>query len=190
MALWSNADEANSAPQYTVDIVTGNTGVQAYGLSPVGTFGIDADEAETNSKITHAGWTLRTEGSGGRAGRVFHETLVAMGSMTGDGDSIPPLPVITIDTQPTAQSESEGSNAVFTVVASADRTSTLSYQWQKAEAESNTTFVNIVGATSDTYETPALTVLDDDGDFYRVVVSGTNGAVSVISDAVELTVTP
>ncbi len=33
----------------------------------------------------HAGWVIRTEGTGGRAGRVQHETLVAMGSITGDG---------------------------------------------------------------------------------------------------------
>lgn len=31
--------------------------------------------------ITHAGWVLRTEGTGGRAGRVQYETLVAMGSL-------------------------------------------------------------------------------------------------------------
>lgn len=38
----------------------------------------------------HAGWVIRTEGTGGRAGRVQYETLVAMGSITGDGsdDSI------------------------------------------------------------------------------------------------------
>jgi hypothetical protein len=29
----------------------------------------------------HAGWVLRTEGTGGRAGRVQYETLVAMGSL-------------------------------------------------------------------------------------------------------------
>jgi hypothetical protein len=29
----------------------------------------------------HAGWVLRTEGTGGRAGRVHYETLVAMGSL-------------------------------------------------------------------------------------------------------------
>ena len=31
--------------------------------------------------VTHAGWVLRTEGSGGRAGRVQYETLVAFGSL-------------------------------------------------------------------------------------------------------------
>ena len=34
-----------------------------------------------NDGVTHAGWVIRTEGSGGRAGRVQYETLVAMGSL-------------------------------------------------------------------------------------------------------------
>jgi len=34
-----------------------------------------------NRGVTHTGWVLRTEGSGGRAGRVQYETLVAMGSL-------------------------------------------------------------------------------------------------------------
>lgn len=34
----------------------------------------------------HTGWVLRTVGQGGRAGRVTYETLVAMGSMTGDAE--------------------------------------------------------------------------------------------------------
>jgi hypothetical protein len=34
-----------------------------------------------NNGIAHAGWVLRTEGTGGRAGRVQYETLVAMGSL-------------------------------------------------------------------------------------------------------------
>jgi hypothetical protein len=36
--------------------------------------------------VPHAGWVLRTVGTGGRAGRVQYETLVAMGSITGDSD--------------------------------------------------------------------------------------------------------
>ena len=40
---------------------------------------------DATNKGVHAGWVLRTVGSGGRAGRVQQETLVAMGSMTGDG---------------------------------------------------------------------------------------------------------
>jgi hypothetical protein len=39
---------------------------------------------ESRSNITHTGWVRRTTGTGGRAGRVFYETLVAGGSITGD----------------------------------------------------------------------------------------------------------
>lgn len=35
----------------------------------------------TFNGVAHAGWVLRTEGTGGRAGRVQYETLVAMGSL-------------------------------------------------------------------------------------------------------------
>ncbi|NBO36895.1 hypothetical protein EBU91_05120, partial [bacterium] len=37
--------------------------------------------SSANRGIPHAGWNLRTVGSGGRAGRTQYETLVAMGSM-------------------------------------------------------------------------------------------------------------
>ena len=53
----------------------------------VGQFGIDPNETTANKKIPHAGWNIRKEGTGGRAGRITYETIVAMGSMTGDGDS-------------------------------------------------------------------------------------------------------
>jgi hypothetical protein len=38
------------------------------------------------SVLTHAGWVRRTVGTGGRAGRINQEVLVAMGSVTGDQD--------------------------------------------------------------------------------------------------------
>ena len=34
-----------------------------------------------NTGVAHAGWVVRREGTGGRAGRVHYETLVAMGSL-------------------------------------------------------------------------------------------------------------
>ena len=34
---------------------------------------------EGTKKVTHTGWNLRIEGSGGRAGRVTYETIVAGG---------------------------------------------------------------------------------------------------------------
>ena len=44
------------------------------------------------TKATHAGWVRRTVGTGGRAGRVFTETLVAMGSMGSDASDDTVLP--------------------------------------------------------------------------------------------------
>ena len=38
-----------------------------------------------NKGMAHAGWNVRTVGTGGRAGRVQYETLVAMGTIQGDG---------------------------------------------------------------------------------------------------------
>ncbi len=45
-----------------------------------------------NKGVTHAGWNVRTVGSGGRAGRVQYETLVAMGSISTDGSDDDVLP--------------------------------------------------------------------------------------------------
>jgi hypothetical protein len=41
-----------------------------------------------SSEVTHTGWVKRTVGTGGRAGRVFYETLVAASSISGDGEDI------------------------------------------------------------------------------------------------------
>lgn len=55
------------------------TGETATAVSVVG--------GATNKGVAHAGWNLRRVGSGGRAGRVHYETLVAMGSMTNSTDA-------------------------------------------------------------------------------------------------------
>jgi len=45
-----------------------------------------------NTGLAHAGWVVRTEGTGGRAGRVNYETLVAMGSIASDASDDTVLP--------------------------------------------------------------------------------------------------
>lgn len=50
----------------------------------VATLGGGNGNDESRSNITHTGWVRRTTGTGGRAGRVFYETLVAGGSISGD----------------------------------------------------------------------------------------------------------
>ena len=51
-------------------------------------FGADVNEVNATStghRGFHAGWVRRTVGTGGRAGRVFYETLVASGSVSTAG---------------------------------------------------------------------------------------------------------
>ena len=172
MALWTNVDNAAGKPKNLT------------AAEKAATLGISADET-ANQKATHAGWVLSSTGSGGRSGRVFNETLVAMGSMTGDNDTVDPDPVITIGTQPLAASVTSPASATFTVVATATRGAALSYQWQVSP--NGTAWANITGATSAT-----LTVEDGDAEYvdanyFRVVVSAT-GATSVNSSAVQVTV--
>lgn len=96
MPLWNMPDNPNAAPisigaQFNVtpntvnrDALYGNTTANAYiaGVT-VGVFSVsDAEKNSANvsseaSKVAHTGWQIRTVGQGGRAGRVFYETLVA-----------------------------------------------------------------------------------------------------------------
>lgn len=182
MALWSNTDEAASAPKYTVDVVTGNTGIQAFQQTPVGTFGVDAAETSTTPGVTHGGWVLRTEGSGGRAGRVFQETLVAMGSM-GEDDSIDDDDAQYVDAiitlgAGTNATANAGDNVSFTFTAAVTPSyAPLSYQWYDAVADDE-----ISGATGAT-----LTVNNvQSNNTYYVIV--TSGDVSVQSANVTLTI--
>lgn len=96
--------------------------------------------------------------------------------------------VITVDTQPASASAVEGETETFSVAATVTGGATLSYQWQKSD-DAGSTWNNIVGATSASYTTGALTVADDNNDQYRVVVSATKEATPVTSNAATLTVT-
>lgn len=173
MPLWTNVDNEAGKPKY----------LNATDKSE--TLGVSADEA-VNVNGTHAGWVLSRAGSGGRAGRTIRETLVAMGSMTGDNDTVDPDPVITIGTQPQAASVTSPAAATFTVVSTITRNAVASFQWA-VSTDSGATFTNVAGAT-----TATLTVSDGDagyvtGNQFRVTVSAT-GATSVISNAVALTI--
>ena len=109
MSLWGNLDAANNAPIFGP---TGGIGLTAntqalYGNTTfattdsdlgrsgqaIGVFGVDAVEAsntstQANTAGAHTGWVLRKEGTGGRAGRITTETLVAMGSIYGDAPTV------------------------------------------------------------------------------------------------------
>ena len=182
MALWKNTDEQTSAPKYTVDIVSGNTGIQAYQVTPVGTFGVDAAETTVTPSVTHAGWTLRTEGSGGRAGRVFHETLVAMGSMGPDTGTVQddtqyPDAIITL-AGPDDVTANAGDNVTLSVVTTTVPSGiSVDYQWYQDD-------VLVVGETDDTL---VITNVDaNTGGIYYV--TATSGNVSTQSANATVTI--
>ena len=89
MALWSNTDANTSAPKFgfiTPAFGASANGLQLYANTQTSAF-ITGASATTANHSAHAGWVLRKAGTGGRAGRVQTETLIAMGSMTGDGSA-------------------------------------------------------------------------------------------------------
>jgi arabinogalactan endo-1,4-beta-galactosidase len=105
-------------------------------------------------------------------------TLSSCGSGGGSGGPPPPPPVApTITTQPSSPTVKPGQTATFTVVATG--TASLSYQWQKAG-------VNISGATSASYTTPATTAVDN-GSQFDVLVSNSAGSVTSILATLNVT---
>lgn len=82
--------------RFALESVTVNAAGEEYNSSTVGTsvtgngianatVNVVLTGQEGTTKAATAGWNLRKEGSGGRAGRVHYECIVAMGSITGDG---------------------------------------------------------------------------------------------------------
>jgi hypothetical protein len=107
MAQWTTTDEAAGSPSWAnttlnvtknqTELFLNTTAEAVIANVAVGVFGVSAAEmnsANTSSEasaVTHTGWQLRTEGTGGRAGRVHYETLVA-GGITGDAADDAVLP--------------------------------------------------------------------------------------------------
>jgi hypothetical protein len=208
MAQWGNVDNAANSVNWAVSQVNksittanteelfGNTTADVYFTgATVGQFGVDTTEAAAANGMSHAGWVIRTEGSGGRAGRVHYETLVAMGSMTGDAeDTAFPDYRIVISSQPQDSEEADGAPASFTVVAaSVPAGATLSYQWQVDGGPGSQTFANVAntgvyqsanGNTSATLSISDNSTLEDN--VYRVLVY-VDGGYTVTSANATLT---
>ena len=100
MAQWGSTDQASDSPLYAnttlnstknqTELFNNVTEDDVIDGATVGVFGVSASEmayantADTEADaVPHSGWVLRTEGTGGRAGRVSYEVLVA-GGITGD----------------------------------------------------------------------------------------------------------
>jgi hypothetical protein len=215
MAQWGNTDDAANSVIWAVaglnktantanrNALFGNTTPDAYfdGVT-IGQYGVDVNEAAAARATVGAprpvasGWVLRTEGSGGRAGRVQMETLVAMRSITGDAeDAVFPDFALIINTQPvdaTANADA-GEEAFFTVFASSvPAGANIQYEWEYTTEVGNLdsfATANVVGFSDETTDT--LSVLANtiaDGTAVRVVVYA-DDAANVVSDIAVLTVT-
>jgi len=62
------------------------TGHFLQGITATGKATIGGANRGNGAVVTHSGWVLRKSGTGGRAGRVQYETLVAMGSLGGSAN--------------------------------------------------------------------------------------------------------
>lgn len=178
----------------------GNTTADAFITgAKVGVFGADPAEVQAgDGAIAHAGWVLRTEGTGGRAGRVHYETLVAMSSVgatspaDASDDAILPDYTLSFTTNPSNASANAAANAraTFTVVGASRPTgASLSYFWQSWNGSAWANLSN-AGAYSNT-TTATLSVLANtasNGEIYRAGVAAT-GATTVFSSNAVITIT-
>lgn len=170
----------------------GNTTANAYfdGVT-VGQFAVDANEiAAGGGKVAHTGWIVRTVGSGGRAGRVMTEVLVA-GGITSDGsdDAVLPDYTLRITTQPSGNTANttDSEEATFRVVAaSTPAGASLTYAWTYANGDAIATDAN-VGVTTAANLVINSAVQTTNASF-KVTVSAT-GAANVVSSNATLTIT-
>jgi hypothetical protein len=217
MPSWGNYDNAANAPYWAVNstiINAANTKINAsaptaanvallyQNTTPdvyttdetIGLFAVDAFEADVNDEVAHSGWVLRTVGSGGRAGRVQQEVLIATGIISDNTSPIYPDATITITSQPAGNTANltVGNTATIRVTASITEGNTaapLTYQWQRSATISgsyanvsngtpaNTTYTG--GTSAALVITPTFT--DADNNYYRVVINATDTEATAVT---------
>jgi hypothetical protein len=81
---------------YTIVLISGTGNAQQYfeiqATADQATAIADLGSGAGGTQVTQPGWVLRTVGTGGRAGRVQYETLVALANPIGDGSDDLVLP--------------------------------------------------------------------------------------------------
>lgn len=160
MAAWSNTDANTSSPIYAsaqvnraptqanANLLFGNTTTSFFITNvAMGMFGVSPQEmqAANGAAPAHSGWALRTVGTGGRAGRVQYETLVALSAMSGDDeDTIFVDYRIVVNTQPSDSNEQTSNAISFTIgAATVPSGGTIRYQWQVDGGPSSQTWSNV-----------------------------------------------
>jgi hypothetical protein len=222
MSSWGNNDNAANAPYWAVNstivnaadvksvaaaptaanvaLLYGNTTADVYTTGEtIGLFGVDAQEADVGN--VHTGWVLKTTGSGGRAGRVQQEVLVALSEMLSpDGDAQVYANVqITLtgpDGATVVANTSNANSATFTVSPTlvGNTSATLSYQWQVNSntgalgwtnvANSTPTNTGYVGGTTATLLVYPKTAAANAYVFRAVVTAADQGVSATSANAV------
>ena len=90
-SLATSAVNANAGTKIDLTAVAaGGTAHTFIGTTPTASavLGLGSDDSVDTRQIAHTGWVKKTVGTGGRAGRVHYETLVAASSISGDAEDI------------------------------------------------------------------------------------------------------
>ena len=117
--------------------------------------------------------------------RVIVSLVGAAASITSTHGELIVLRVISIQTQPQSQGVIEGNTATFSIVASIT-SDVIAYQWQKS-TNGGANWVDVNGANSSSYTTPATVYPTTPSEQYRCVLTNSN-ATTLTSDAATLTV--
>lgn len=204
MAQWKNTDNTansvlwaptgfNKAPTAANrDALYGNTTANAMGNhlnQTVGMFGVDINEVQANRKVPHTGWVLKKVGTGGRAGRVQYEVLVAGSMLTDNAADNPVFPNYSLHflTMPANGGGVKANNDVAAFSVSPYSTpsgATIAYLWEYS-ANANI-WANASSAGMSGYQTANLTLNTNTvaNGFVRVTISSANGGAANLTSNV------
>jgi hypothetical protein len=197
----ASVEQYGSAPtSANVAKLFGNTTADVYTTGQtVGLFGVDAQESLA-THAQHTGWTLRTTGSGGRAGRVTNEVLVALSTMSGDSDNQVYANVSITFVGPSDASALANATYYANVVSftatptlAGNTSATVTYQWQYNNASGSTGWTNIPanttpiqwsGATTTTLQVRPGTTANTGTVLRMVATAADQGVIANSSNAV------
>ena len=182
------------------DNTTANTIVKSEkgaGNVVVGQFGVDTNEIRAANQAgrghpQHAGWVVRHEGRGLKAGRVWYETMVAMGSITSDASDDAQFADYTIVISGQPAGNTMGRNNVVSIgpvtATSVPSGATLTYQWQQNYTGSGGwVTVNYNGGAVFSDNTAATLHIANNttltGNTFRVIVSSTSNTTGTVTSS-------
>lgn len=191
MAQWNKNDNAANSPFWSAALSmkretaanqTHEFSNTVFGVAPGE---MTAKRAASEGRPAHSGWVRKVEGTGGRAGRIQYETLVAMKAMVGDASDDTTFKdfLLAIVSQPSSSNAMRGNAVSFSVSANSRPSgATLVYTWQVdggtgvwADVANGGVYSNATTTTLGIANNALLS-----GNVYRVIVQAA-GAGNVVS---------